>query len=191
MRKYLLAGVVTLATTVASFAAPLAYQLEAANSNVGFVYELNNNPTKGQMPVRAATIAIDFDNLANSSVDVTVNASRARAGLIFATEALKAPSVLNTSVHPNIRFVSKRIRLNGRSINDGAKIDGTLTIRGVTKPVTLNANLFRQTGTSTNDLSRLSFRLTGAVNRSEFGASGYSNLVKDTIKLDIVARIKR
>ncbi len=191
MRIAALAALLTLASATLAAAAPLAYQLETAKSNVGFVYELNNTPTKGAMPVRAAKIAIDFDNLTNSSVDVTVNASRAKAGLIFATEALKAPSVLNTRAHPNIRFISNRIRLNGASINDGAKIDGTLTIRGVTRPVTLNAALFRQRGTDAGDLSRLSFRLTGAVNRSDFGASGYPDLVKDTIKLDIVARIKR
>jgi len=191
MRTVIAAALVTLTTVATAIAAPVPYKLEPSKSTVGFVYELNATPTKGQMPVRSANIAIDFENLSRSSVDVTVNAARAKAGLIFATQALKAPSVLNTSAHPTIRFVSKRIRLNGGSINDGAKIDGNLTIRGVTRPVTLNAALFRQRGSQSGDLSRLSFRLTGAVNRSDFGASGYPDLVKDTIKLDIVARIRR
>lgn len=191
MKSVLLAALVTLSTSLSALAAPVAYQLEAAKSEVGFVYALNNTATKGKMPVRAAKIAIDFDNLANSSVDVTVNAARAKAGLVFATEALKAQSVLNTKAHPTIRFVSKRIRLNGGNINDGARIDGNLTIRGVTRPVTLSANLFRQQGSAAGDLSRLSFRLTGSVKRSDFGATGYSDLVQDTIKLDILARIKR
>lgn len=174
-----------------SFAAPVGYQLEADKSQVGFVYQLSGVPTVGQMPVRAARIAIDFQNLAASSVDVTLDVGKAKAGLIFATEALKARSVLDAGRHPTIRFVSTRVRPNGPGINTGARIDGQLTIRGVSRPVTLNAALFRQKGTAAGDRSRLSFRLTGAVNRSDFGASGYADLVKDRVELDIIARIRR
>jgi len=123
---------------------------------------------------------------------VTVDASRARTGFFFATEAMKAPSVLNTRAHPTIRFRSTRIRLNGAGrLQDGAKIDGELTIRGITRLVTLNAALFRQAGTEAGDLSRLSFRLSGAVDRMEFGVAGYPDLVDKEVKLDIVARVRR
>lgn len=187
---------VALAITTATlagavYAAPLDYTLQPQKSEVGFIYRLSGAPTKGQMPVQAAAIAIDFDNLTNSRVDVTVDVRRAKAGLIFATEALKARSVLNAKDFPTIRFVSTRIRLKGSGISDGARIDGRLTIRGVTRPVTLDANLYRQRGTEAGDRSRLSFRLTGAVNRSDFGATGYADLVRDQIDLDIVARISR
>ncbi len=172
-------------------AAPTAYALEAAKSQVGFVFTLNNAPAKGSMPIKSSRIVIDPDALQRSTVDVTVDVRRARTGLFFATEALKAASVLNAKQFGTIRFVSTRIRLNGAGrLSDGAKIDGNLTIRGITKPVTLNAALFRQRGTEVGDLSKLSFRLNGSVSRSAFGASGYSDLVDDTIKLDIVARVK-
>ncbi len=182
---------VTATLAGAVYAAPQAYTLEPQKSQVGFIYTLAGANTKGEMPVRAASIAIDFDNLANSSVDVSVDVRRAKAGLIFATEALKAPSVLDARAHPTIRFVSQRIRLTGNGLSGGAKIDGALTVRGVTRPVTLDAALYRQQGTAAGDRSALSFRLTGSVKRSDFGATGYAELVKDTITLDIIARIKR
>ena len=173
-------------------AAPLNYALEARSSEVGFVFTLNKTAAKGSMPVRSAEITIDPAALQRSSVDVTVDVRKARTGFIFATEALKAASVLNAKKYDNIRFTSTRIRLNGAGqLSDGAKIDGNLTIRGITRPVTLNAALFRQRGSEAGDLSRLSFRINGTVSRSAFGASGYANLVDDTVQLNIVARVKR
>ncbi len=173
-----------------ALAAPVAYALEATKSQVGFVFTLNNTPAKGSMPIKASNILIDLDALQRSSVDVTVDVRRARTGLFFATEALKGASVLNAKQFGTIRFVSTGIRLSASGqLSGGAKIDGNLTIRGVTKPVTLDANLFRQRGTEAGDLSRLSFRITGTVSRSAFGATGFSDLVDDAIKLDIVARV--
>ncbi|MEJ6401431.1 YceI family protein [Yoonia sp. 2307UL14-13] len=175
---------------IASAAAPTPYALQAERSEVGFIYSLSGAQNRGSMPVRQASILIDFDQFSNSSVDVTVDVSRARTGLIFATEALKGASVLNAGAHPTIRFRSTAIRANDpRNLSAGGKIEGMLTIRGVTRPVTLNAAVFRQAGTAANDLSQLSFRISGAVSRSAFGATGYSDLVADQITLDIAARV--
>ncbi|MEM7471219.1 MAG: YceI family protein [Pseudomonadota bacterium] len=188
----LLTIVSALLLPAALLAAPTAYALEPDKSQVGFVFTLNAAEARGEMPVTASDIAIDLQNLSRSRVDVTVDVRRAKTGLFFATEALKGASVLNARAHPTIRFTSTRVRLNGAGrISDGAKIDGNLTIRGVTRPVTLNAALFRQRGTDPNDLSRLSFRLNGTVSRSDFGANGYGNIVDDAVRLDIVARVRR
>ncbi|MEL6683205.1 MAG: YceI family protein [Pseudomonadota bacterium] len=172
------------------WADPIPYRLQADRSEVGFIFNLSGASNRGSMPVRAAEIAIDFDRFTNSSADVTVDVSRARTGLIFATEALKAGSVLNASGYPTIRFQSTAIRPNDpRNLSAGGKIDGNLTIRGITRPVTLDAALFRQQGTAEGDLSQLSFRISGTVNRSDFGATGYSDIVADQIRLDIAARV--
>ena len=172
------------------WADPIPYRLQADRSEVGFIFNLSGANNRGSMPVRSADIVIDFARFSNSSADVTVDVSSARTGLIFATEALKAGSVLDARSYPTIRFQSTAIRPNDpRNLSAGGKIDGNLTIRGVTRPVTLDAALFRQQGTAEGDLSQLSFRISGAVNRSDFGASGYSDIVADQIRLDIAARV--
>ena len=172
-------------------AAPANYNLQTDRSTVGFAYALGGAQTQGEMPVRAAQIVIDLNDFSNSSADVTVDVTRARAGLVFATEALKSASVLDAARFPTIRFQSTAIRLKDpRNLSSGGQIDGLLTIRGVTKPVTLNAAVFRQQGQPADDFSQLSFRISGAVSRSAFGASGYSDLVADIITLDIAARIR-
>lgn len=179
-----------LCLPVSAAADPTPYRLQADRSEVGFVFKLSGADNRGTMPVRSANIVIDFDSFGNSSADVTVDVSRARTGLIFATEALKAGSVLNAGAHPTIRFQSTAIRPNDpRNLSAGGKIDGNLTIRGVTRPVTLDAALFRQQGSAEGDLSQLSFRISGTVRRSDFGATGYSDIVADQIRLDIAARV--
>ena len=173
-------------------AAPVSYALQADRSEVGFLYTLSGVQNRGTMPIAEASILIDFDTFTESSVDVSVDVRGARTGLIFATEALKAASVLDARNHPTIRFQSTAIRPNDlRNLSAGGKIDGLLSIRGVTRPVTLDASLFRQASTAEGDLSQLSFRISGTVSRSEFGASGYSDIVQDVIQLDIAARVIR
>lgn len=169
-------------------AAPRKYNLDAAASKVGFVFALNGVKQKGSMPISSAKIMIDRDNLAKSTVDVTVSVKKAKTGMIFATDALKSPEVLNAAQYPTIRFQSTSVKLgaNGR-ISEGAALRGNLTVRGVTKPVTFNANLYRAAGSAADDLDNLTVRLTGAISRGAYGASGFANLVDDSIALDILA----
>ena len=139
------------------------------------------------MPVSSADLLIDLDNLPASRVLVTLNAAGARAGFIFATEAMKSRKVLYTARFPEIHFRSTRIVGDLR----GAKVTGDLTVRGVTRQVVLDARLFRQRGTEPQDRRNLLVELTGAIPRSAFGANGYPNLVGDEISLRIIARITR
>ena len=191
-RQFIVGTLCTASLASRAIASPVRYNLQPEKSRVGFVYRLQNNEVEGNMPVKAADIRIDLQNLARSSVDVSVDVRQAKAGVFFATEALKSESVLDARRHPTIRFRSNRIILNGQGrLSDGAVVEGDLTIRGQSRTVRLAAGLFRQKGTDADDLSNLSFRLTGRVNRSDFGASGYPKLVADRVDLDIVARVQK
>lgn len=170
-----------------AFAAPEAYRLNASQSIVGFTYMFQGSPTQGRMPVKAADMWLDLDNVPNSKVNVTINARRARAGFIFATQTMKGPQVLNTDRFPEIRFRSTSITGDLR----GARVTGDLTVRGVTRSITLNAGLYRQSGTEIGDRSRLIVQLTGSISRAAFGADGFPGFVDDTINLNIIARIEK
>ncbi|SHF03420.1 Polyisoprenoid-binding protein YceI [Litoreibacter ascidiaceicola] len=191
-RRAVTTALTLMPLALAAHAGAVPYELQAKRSTVGFIYRLSGKASKGSMPVKRAAVVIDFDALQRSSIDVEVDVRRARTGFIFATEALKAATVLDAKAHPTIRFRSTAIRLNGKGrLSDGARIDGLLTIKGITKPVTLQAALFRQAGTQAGDLSQLSFQLKGRISRAAFGAAGFADLVADEIDLDIIARVKR
>lgn len=184
------AGALALSTT-AGLAAPRRYGLAADASSVGFIYTLSGAAQKGNMPISTADIRIDADNLTNSRVDVSVSVAKARTGLIFATDALKSPEVLDAGRFPTIRFISTRVTLGaGGRLSDGASLTGNLTVRGVTRPVTFQAAVYRQAGSSAGDLDNLQVNLKGAISRSAFGATGYSDLVADRIDLDIRAAVQ-
>ena len=168
-------------------AAPVPYSLDRANSRVAFAYVLNGQEARGKMPVRDATISLDFDRLSRSTVTAVLDPTKATAGFIFATEAMRGASVLNVNQFPTITFQATNIRAEGFV----GEMDGNLTVRGVTRPVTLKAQVFRQRGTERSDRSRLSIQLTGGISRTAFGASGFPDLVGDRIDLDILVRITR
>ncbi len=168
-------------------AAPADYLLDKERSSVSFTYRFGDAPSRGSMPVEAARIRLDPRNIANSSVSVTLRADRAEAGFFLTNRIIRGSGVLDARAHPLIRFESTRIL---GTLSD-AVVEGNVTIRGVTRPMTLNARLFRPEGSDPGDLSRLSIRLTGAFNRRDFGADGYSALVGDEIGLRIVVRLER
>ncbi len=168
-------------------AAAVHYTLDAARSNVRFETDFGQDKISGDMPVSAADLSLDFANIANCRVSIRLDVSNAQASFPFAAQALKGPKVLDSGKFPDIDFVSTSVNGNG----DGARVAGQITIRGVTRPTTLDATIYRQKGTAAGDLSHLTIRLTGRVNRSDFGATGWSDMVSDEVRLDILARIDR
>ncbi len=185
MRLILL--ILALIIAAPALADPEPYRLDRENSFVGFGYTFSGNPARGTMPVVAARIMLDLDNPARSQVAATLDPARASAGLFLATSAMKGPQVLDTRRFPRITFQSTRVIPDGWT----ARIEGKITIKGITRPITLDAQLFRQQGTDPGERDRLSMRLKGAISRAAFGAGGFPDLVGDTITLDIVARVDR
>lgn len=171
----------------AANAAALTYVLDTAGSTVGFETDFGQTPIRGRMPVTAARLSLDFDHAAASEVEVTLRADRAKASFPFATEAMKGASVLDTRRHPEIRFVSTAVRRT----DTGAAITGRITIRGVTRDITLDARLYRPKGSRPGERDNLSILLTGTVSRAAFGATGFSDMVGDEVRLKIFARIRR
>ncbi len=170
-----------------AFADPNDFTLDTARSEVGFTYDFGGSARAGTMPVQSAQMRIDLDNVAASAVTVTLNPDGARAGFIFATQVMKGPEVLDTANHPTITFHSTAFEGDLR----GATVRGKLTVRGVTRPVTLKAGLYRQRGTEPDERDNLTVLLTGKINRDDFGADGFAGYVGPVIGLRIVARITR
>ncbi len=183
-RRALLFALPALALSPA-LAAPVPYALDAANSLVAFTFTVAGQRLRGTMPVTSAKIALDLTDIGASSVVATLDATRARTGLAIATDAMTGPGVLDVARHPQIAFRSTAIRVAGIA----GEIDGDITIRGVTRPVTLDAQLYRRR--DTDDRNSLTIRMSGQISRAAFGASAFADLVADAVTLDILARITR
>ena len=170
-----------------TWAEAIAYDIVRGQSDVGFSYQFGSTPVSGAFPKYTADIAIDFERPSNSHVNVTLNTATAKAGFIFATQALRSKKVLDVQTYPNIEFISKSIRPEGDTII----IDGLVTVRGVTKPLTLTAQLSRAAGTLPTERENLRMHITGTLNRHDFGASGFPDDVGDMLGIIINVQIKR
>ncbi|MEP4980004.1 YceI family protein [Ascidiaceihabitans sp.] len=190
--KTALAGLIPvpfIATRV--LAAPKPYVIGPKGAKITYSFLLSGTEHRGTVPVNASQISIDPNNLAASRVEVSADVRRAKTGLIFATEALKSPSMLHAKAHPNARFVTTSVRLGLQgSISKGAVITGDLTLRGVTHSIRFDTSVFRAEGSAAHDLSALTIRMRGSLSRKTFGINGYQDLVADTVRMDIDAEIR-
>ncbi|MFM2354402.1 MAG: hypothetical protein RLZZ528_138 [Pseudomonadota bacterium] len=182
-----LALCLVLATPLTAEARPQAYLLDAAQSSVQFEVAFGPDRITGSFPVTAADVTLDFENPSGSKVSAVLDAAAAEASFPFATQALRGPKVLDVREYPEISFQSSAMRFKGTT----AEVEGLMTIRGVTHPEILKAELYRQKGTAPGDLDHLSVLLTGTVARSDFGATGWSDMVSDQISMKILVRIDR
>lgn len=180
-----LLALLTCLMALPALAAPRIYTLDAENSAVAFFYDFGEDEIRGNFALEEADISIDFDAVQNSSVSVRLRVAGGHAGFPFATEAMLGPRVLDAANHPEIRFSSTSVRRT----QAGASITGDLTIRNVTRPVTLDARLFRQQGAPEGSFDELVIELTGSVDRTDFGADGWREWAGDTVRLQIFATI--
>lgn len=186
-RQVLLAGAGMLWAGSAA-AALHDYRLDLARSRFEFLYRLSGVERVGRMPALSATLRLDLWQLARSSVEVVMDAAHADAGLPFATSAMLGPDVLDAARFPTIRFASRGI---SGTLN-AARVAGDLTMRGVTRPATFSAQVYRQAGEAPDpEHRRLTVLLNGTVSRGAFGAAGFSDLVDDAVAFRILARIER
>ncbi|MBD0866304.1 MAG: YceI family protein [Rhodobacteraceae bacterium] len=126
-------------------------------------------------------ITVGPDNLTASIINVSV-----RTRLIFTTEMLKSPSVLDTATHPQVRFVSHRIRsARDGCLSGGGWITDDLTVKGTIRTHIFDADLFRPTELAAAGLSVLHVWLFGGLSCGTFGTYKYAKPVGDTVTLDI------
>ena len=98
------------------------------------------------------------------------------------TGELKGEKWFDAAKYPVAEFKSTKITLAGAA---GAVISGTLTLHGVTKPITLKAHLV---GAGVNPIDKaytVGFAASGTIKRSQFGVSAYIPYVGDDVHLTI------
>jgi polyisoprenoid-binding protein YceI len=117
-----------------------------------------------------------------SSISVVIDAASADSGVDEFDTHLKSADFFDVANHPQITFTSTSASLAG-----GAKgmVTGDLTIKGVTKPVTLDVTINRAANDDFAQAYKLGFSAKGVVKRSDFGVDKYSPFVGDDVTVVI------
>ena len=92
----------------------------------------------GEFTTAKGKLVLDPDNVEQSSVTVTIDATSVSTGFGPLDDHLKSKDFLEVETYPEITFVSTSVKKTGDKTAD---VTGDLTIHGVTKPVTLKTTL--------------------------------------------------
>jgi polyisoprenoid-binding protein YceI len=112
---------------------PGTYTLEASHTNIGFVARHMLSKTHGNFSEFEGTITVP-ENIADTAVEVTIQAASISTGNEMRDGHLNSNDFFTVDEHPTITFVGRGIRqVEGTEF----ELDGDLTIKGITKPVTL------------------------------------------------------
>jgi polyisoprenoid-binding protein YceI len=142
----------------------------------------------GQFTDVAATLDLNVGNPAASKLNASVRMDSVGTFSDGLDKHLKTADFFDTAKFPNASFHATGIRLVDR---DTANISGSLTLRGVTKPVVIEAD-FNQAGVNPVDKQySLGFDGKAKIKRSDFGINYGLPLLGDEVTLHLEAEFKR
>lgn len=169
----LTAGLATVFTLPAS-AGTTTYQIDPRHSSAEFgVTHLMISTVRGEFHGVTGTVVVDDANIANSSVNVTIDATSVDTREPDRDKDLKSDRFLDAAKYPTITFKSTKVEKNADS---SLKITGDLTIRGVTKTVVLTSTAPKPAIKDPWGLQRTAVSASTKINRQDFGVSWNANL---------------
>jgi polyisoprenoid-binding protein YceI len=127
-------------------------------------------------------LVLDNENSANSAIDVTIDATSIDSRVDVFNGHLNGPNFFDTANHPTITFKSTSFEDAGE---DKFNITGDLTIKGVTKSVTLDATLVKAANHPMRKTPTIGVTAETKVSRSEWGLSRAVPNVGDEITIFI------
>jgi polyisoprenoid-binding protein YceI len=164
------------------------YTLDPAHSKITWsVSHLGFSTYVGQFAGANGTLTLDPKNPAASKLEVKVNTADVGTLHPQLDAHLKTADFLDVAKHPTATFKANRVTVTGERTAD---IAGELTLRGVTKPVTIKA-VFNQSGVNPLDKTySLGFDGEAKIRRSDFGVSYAVPAVSDEVVLKLEAEFK-
>ncbi len=181
-KTFLIASTIALSSNLAA-AEPVKYSIEPSHAFV--VWSANHfgfSNQMGKFSEISGEINFDAKKIENSSVDVTINLNSLVTGSTKFDDHLKSADFLDVKKFPTAKFVSKKITGIGK---DKAKVEGDLTLHGVTKPVVLDVKINKVGVSMITQKETVGFSATATIKRSQFGINYAVPNVSDDVKLMI------
>ncbi|MEQ1065714.1 YceI family protein [Acinetobacter sp. XH1741] len=178
---------VALASSV-TLAAPVDYKIDPTHTATVFSWNHFgfSTPSANFSDIQGV-IKVDNAKPANSSVDVTIPLSSVNTNVPALDKEFQQEAWFNAAKYPNITFKSTKVETKDKK---HFKITGDLTVKGVTKPVVLDAVLNKQGEHPMAKVPAIGFNATTSFNRSEFGLGSYVPNVGDKITVNITTEAK-
>jgi len=185
MKKQLTTLALALAAAslnTAAFAAPETYVADSSHTFSRFSYSHFGYSTQ-QSRFNKNSGKVVFDKVAKTgSVDIVIDTKSVDTGNDTFNEHIQGEDFLDTAKYPTATFKSTRVIFEG---DKPAKIEGNLTLKGVTKPVTLTVTSFQAMPHPMVKKDAIGANAYTVVKRSEFNAGKYAPYVGDEVRIDL------
>ena len=193
----------TLKTLVAITAISLSttaqtnWNVDASHSKLGFaVTHMMVSETEGKFKIYEGKVSSKGDmDFTDANINFSVDAASINTDDEKRDGHLKSPDFFDVEKFPKITFVSKTMKAG--KVKGTYILTGDLTMHGVTKAVSLTAIGASKIVKDPYGMERYAFKVTGAVNRKDFGLTWNAALeaggvaVSEMVRLDINVEITK
>ncbi|MGA3158125.1 MAG: YceI family protein [Steroidobacteraceae bacterium] len=181
MKSLIALGFAALLSTTLS-AAPITYAVDTSHTYERFAYT-HMGFSQQEQRFDKTSGSVVYDAAAKSAtVDITIDATSVSTGSAL-NEHIQGADFLDTAKFPTITFKSTSVQFN--AAGEPASITGDLTIKGVTKPVTLTVTHFKHAQNPMMKKDEIGANATATISRSDFNAGKFAPLVDDQLLLTI------
>jgi polyisoprenoid-binding protein YceI len=162
---------------------PQSWRIDEAQTWIGFKIDATGFPTThGHFAHYKGQVLIDFDRPAKSYANFTVESASVDVGSPSFNNFVKSAALLDVERFPTMSFVSTQVeKLDSHT----ARVSGSLTMLGVSRPMTLNVNV--ETDPSAKGRA-IAFVAKGTIARSEFGMKFGIPLIDDALEITVKTR---
>ncbi len=164
-RAFLMSGlVIALALASVTQAAPVTWTIDPGHSQVGFSIRHFFSRVPGHFTKFSGTIVYDPDKPAASSVKAEIDAASISTAQEKRDNHLRSEDFFFVEKNPTLTFASTKVTPSGEG---KLVVEGNLTMRGVTRPATLDVT-FLGAGPTMNGEQRSGFEAVTKLNRKDF-----------------------
>lgn len=151
----------TPAPRVAAPVTPITWKIDPAHSDLTFKIRHFVSRVTGTVREWSGTIIADPTALGGGTVEITLNMATLDTRNERRDTHLKSADFFDVANNPTATFKSTKVTQQGQSL----EIVGDLTLRGITKPVTLKAEYLGSIGEAVAGKQRAGFHATTTLNR--------------------------
>jgi len=145
--------------------------------------EWQGKPIAVRFPGISGDVDFDADNLATAKATLSVPAGKATTGNPIVDTMMHSGDYLDAGGHPTITFDLEKLT---KTSKDTADVAGTVTLRGVTRPVRLKAKVLAFGPTKEDpSVQKADFAISGQIDRRDFGSTAGVPDVSAVLPLDI------
>ena len=185
MNKFVkVSAVLALATAVSApaFAAPETYVIDGSHTFPRFSYShFGLSKQLSRFDKTSGTIVLDKE-AKTGSVDIVIDTTSVDTGFPVFNGHIQGADFLDTTAFPTATFKSTKVVFKGDAPTE---VQGDLTIKGVTKPVTLTVTSFVAMPHPMLQKDAIGANATTVIKRTDFNAGKYAPNVGDDVTIDI------